>query len=229
MNLLAFDSATSACSAAVWRDGVVLARESATMARGQSEALVPMIARVMAAAGMDFAALDRLAVTVGPGAFTGLRIGLAVARGLALAQALPVSGVTTLEAIASAVPPASRKRAVLAVVDAKRDDVYAQLFDSDLKPLGQPRALLPEALPGVLALAPGPVVAAGDGVGRVREILAAGDPDIGFAESPAFPDAAVVATIAAGRADNADELPAEPLYLRPPQAVRPAHGGRLRP
>lgn len=81
--VLAFDTACDACSAAVWRDGAVLAREFVAMARGQSEALLPMIERVMAAAKLEFADLAAIGVTVGPGAFTGLRIGLAAARAIA--------------------------------------------------------------------------------------------------------------------------------------------------
>ena len=100
MRLLALDTATSACSAALWQDGTVLARHLQPMARGQSEALLPMVAAVMAEAGLAFADLDLLAVTVGPGTFTGIRIGLAAARGLALATGLPLAGIATTEAVA---------------------------------------------------------------------------------------------------------------------------------
>ena len=79
MIVLAMDTSTSACSAALWADGRILARRLSPMARGQSEALMPMVAEVMAEAGLDFKALDLLAVSVGPGAFTGLRIGLDMA------------------------------------------------------------------------------------------------------------------------------------------------------
>ena len=223
------DAATNACSVALWRDGAILGHELVPMIRGHAEALVPMVMRVMAAAGANFADLDRVAVTVGPGAFTGVRIGLAAARGLALAAKLPLVGVTTLEALARATDPAARHGArVLAVVDAKRADVYVQMFDAELAPVSAPQALVPDDLPAFLGNVAEPLLLAGDGAERVRPALAdAGIEAIADAGAP-WPDAAVVAAIAAGREVPADRGPA-PLYLRPPQASRPAHGGRLRP
>ena len=111
MRLLALDTATAACSVALWRDGAVLARRFEAMLRGQSEALMPMVGAVLAEAGCGFKDLDAIAVTVGPGAFTGLRIGLAAARGMALAAELPLIGVTTLEAVVHGVPPSRIGRA----------------------------------------------------------------------------------------------------------------------
>ena len=230
MNLLAFDTATTACSAALWRGntggaGRVVACALVAMARGQSEALIPMIQGVLAEAETGFEALDRLAVTVGPGAFTGLRIGLAAARGLALASGLPITGITTFEAIAHAVDPAARAgQRLLVAIDAKRADVYAQLFDDALAPLSPPQSLLPEEVPTLLPRqSRGPVLLVGDGAARVAEVL----PELPRADAPGWPDAAHVAALAAER-PRESTAPA-PLYLRPPQAVRPRHGGRLRP
>ncbi|HEX7968463.1 MAG TPA: tRNA (adenosine(37)-N6)-threonylcarbamoyltransferase complex dimerization subunit type 1 TsaB, partial [Stellaceae bacterium] len=94
MSVLAFDSAGNGCSAAVLRDGQIAAHRFALMERGQAEALMPMIAAVLEEAAMPVEALDLIAVTVGPGAFTGLRIGLAAAQGLALASGVPALGIT---------------------------------------------------------------------------------------------------------------------------------------
>ena len=102
MIVLAIDTACSACSAALARDGVVVAARSEAMARGHAEALMPMVQAVMAEARIAWADLELVAVTNGPGSFTGLRTGLAAARGIALAQGIPVAGVTTLEAVAAA-------------------------------------------------------------------------------------------------------------------------------
>jgi tRNA threonylcarbamoyladenosine biosynthesis protein TsaB len=105
MNLLAFDSAQAACSAAVRRDSTLAARRFARMERGHAEALMPMIVAVLADAGIGFPALDAVAVTVGPGSYTGIRVGLAAAKGIALARGIPLIGVTTLEAVARAAHP----------------------------------------------------------------------------------------------------------------------------
>src|SRR6266852_3656015 len=105
MLILAIDTALDACAAAVLDidAGRLIAQESQAMKRGHAEALMPLIARVIKAAGIAFAALDRIAVTTGPGSFTGLRVGLSAARGIALAADKPVVGLTTLAAYAAPV------------------------------------------------------------------------------------------------------------------------------
>ena len=227
MMVLGLDSAGGACSAALWRDGTVIARRFEVMERGHAEALMPMAEAVMTEAGVDFAALDAIGVTVGPGAFTGVRIGLAAARGLALAAGVPAIGVTTFEALAAAVPEAERiGRTLLVGVDSKRTDVYAQLFDAALAPLSEPAALSPADL--AARLPAGPLLTVGDGVKLLAEILAGRDARASSA--PLHPDAGRVAALAAARLDaGRPAVPPAPLYLRPPDAIRPAHGGRLRP
>lgn len=151
MAILAFDTATSACSAAVCHEGAILAQRYAEMARGQSEALVPMIAEVMGEAGLEFAALDALAVTVGPGAFTGIRIGLATARGLALVHNTPIIGISTLQAVVAAIPEAERaSRVTLAVVDSRRAELWMQPFAPDLTPLAEAAAIVPDEIENFL-------------------------------------------------------------------------------
>ena len=103
MLILAIDTALDACTAGILdtEAGKLVAQESEAMKRGHAEALMPLIARVMKASGIAFAGLDRIAVTTGPGSFTGLRVGLSAARGIALAADKPVVGVTTLTAYAA--------------------------------------------------------------------------------------------------------------------------------
>ncbi|WP_431856855.1 tRNA (adenosine(37)-N6)-threonylcarbamoyltransferase complex dimerization subunit type 1 TsaB [Azospirillum sp.] len=216
MRVLGLDTATSGCSAALWDDGRITARRAEPMARGQAEALVPMVDAVLADAGVGFADLDRIAVTVGPGAFTGLRISLAAARGFALAAGLPVVGLTTFEALVHAVPEAERRgRTVLAVVDSRRAEPFLQLFADDLTPLGEPALLLPDAVPGWLPA--GPLLVVGDGVPLLRPVLE-GREGTAFAAEPGLPDAAVVAALGAQRAEG---LPPQPLYLRSPDVTLP--------
>ncbi|MGH6719008.1 MAG: tRNA (adenosine(37)-N6)-threonylcarbamoyltransferase complex dimerization subunit type 1 TsaB, partial [Alphaproteobacteria bacterium] len=142
MRILALDAATAMCSAAVLDDGRVVAHRLERLGRGHAERLLPMVLEVLADAGLGFSALDRLAVTIGPGTFTGVRIGLATARGLALAADRPLIGVTTLETLAfDALAFAAEAQSVAAVVAAGRGRVYVQVFGPDLAPAGPPAAL----------------------------------------------------------------------------------------
>lgn len=215
MNVLAIDTSTSACSAALLRDGHVVARRLTVMARGQSEALMPMIKAVLDESGLAVSGLDLLAVTVGPGAFTGLRIGLAAARGFALAAGLPLAGVPTSLAVAAAIPEAERKGKTIAVVlESRRDDPWIQLFDADLTPLGAVAAHQPEAIAAQLT---GPVLVAGDAGARLLAVL----PGAVAASSPGWPDAACVARVGEDLWRTGRALPAEPLYLRAPDVTLP--------
>jgi tRNA threonylcarbamoyladenosine biosynthesis protein TsaB len=223
MRILGFDTATSACSAALWRSGVIVARRLELMQRGQSERLMPMIKEVLNEAGVGFADLDLLAVTRGPGAFTGLRIGLAAARGLALATGLKCFGVTTLEALAAAVPESDVAGGTLLVtIDAKRADVYAQAFRAGSQPLCPPVALLPGQLPSLLDGVASPVVVAGDAIGRALGPLREAGIDAVECATAQIPDAAVVCKLAALRWDTvATAEPPQPLYLLPPSTTMP--------
>src|SRR5262245_1095256 len=127
--ILALDSSGGACSVALWRRDAVVARRYRAMTRGHAEALMPMIVETMAAAAEAFPALTAVAVTVGPGAFTGIRIGLAAARGIGLAADIVVTGVTTFAAVAEAVPEAERAgQKLLVLLDSKRGDLFVQQF-----------------------------------------------------------------------------------------------------
>lgn len=226
--LLAFDTAGSSCSAAVWRAGEIAARRFEPMQRGQSERLVPMIEEVMAEAGLDYAALDAVAVTVGPGGFTGVRIGLATARGLALAWAKPLLGISNFEAVAATVAEDERRdRSVAVLLDAKRTDLYVQAFDDALTPLGQPASVLPRDLAGHLP--EGPLVLAGDAVEQGLEGLAAiRGAALTVSSAPRQVDAGRLAELAAGRSLPAPGAAAPmPLYLRAPDVSRPKRGRGL--
>ena len=234
MRILGFDTATSACSAAVWEDGRIAARRFEPMSRGQSERLMPMVREVLSEAGADFPDLDLLAVTTGPGAFTGLRIGLAAARGMALAGDLACFGVTTLDAVAAGVSETERQKAnVLVVLDSKRAEVYAQAFRSDLRPLSEAQALMPTDLAALMANGEGDadrVLVAGDGAGQVIQALKDKGIEAVLSTAPGVPDAATVAAIAAERwSSDQPAEPLRPLYLRPPDAKASKNGGGIRP
>jgi tRNA threonylcarbamoyladenosine biosynthesis protein TsaB len=225
---LAFDTAGTACSAAAWRSGKVVARRFEAMQRGQSERLVPMIEEVMATARLDYAALDAVAVTLGPGGFTGVRIGLATARGLALACGAPVLGVSSFEAVAAAVDPAERRDRRLAVLlDAKRADLFVQVFGAALEPLGKPACVTPGQLAGYLP--DGALTLAGDAVDQALEALAAArGGDLLVASAPGQVDAGRLAELAAALPLPAPgAAPPMPLYLRPPDVTLPPGEGGL--
>jgi tRNA threonylcarbamoyladenosine biosynthesis protein TsaB len=223
VTVLGLDSAGNACSAALFGDGSVLARRFAAMERGQAEALLPMIAAVLEEARRPLASLDLIAVTIGPGAFTGLRIGLAAARGLALASGLPLFGITSFAAVAAQVTPGERAGRSLGVaLDSKRAEIYLQCFAADGEALTE-GALLPETA-WRDALPAGPLVLAGDAAPRLAAAL--GGRDLRLAVGSGLADAADVARLAAAGWQRGTRPPSpRPLYLRPPDTTLPRQGG----
>ena len=149
MILLALDCANDGCSAAVLIDGAVAAFEGRELSRGQAEVLMPMVESVMRRAGKDYFDLKAVAVTTGPGSFTGVRIGLATARGIGLAAGLPVVGVSALEVAGSLLANASDKKTCV-FFDTKRGDYYAQCFQNGA-PAGKAFAGGAEALTALKA------------------------------------------------------------------------------
>ena len=221
MKLLALDTTCATCSVAVWDGTAAVAHRVETMQRGHAEALMPMVEAVLAESGLGYAALDAIAVTRGPGTFTGLRIGLAAARGLALAAGLPLIGLTTLEVIAVAARRHRANRFVSVMIEARRGEVYSQTFAADGVAIDDAAALAPEAaLRRATAV---DAVLAGDAAPRLAALTA----DVDVAPGDGLPDAVVLAARAAERAlPRVGEIVA-PLYLRPPDAKLPgAVGGR---
>jgi tRNA threonylcarbamoyladenosine biosynthesis protein TsaB len=210
--ILALDAAGPACSAALWRGGRIAAHRRRPMQRGHAEALMPLVLDVLAAAGTGFAELGQIAVGVGPGSFTGIRIALAAARGIALAAGLPVTGVDSFSAVAAALPASLRQgRRLLVAIDSKREALFGQYYDEALAPLGEPLILAPEAL--LARRPPGPLLIAGDAAGRLPRAE-----DASLAEGDQAVDAAAIARLAA--AGKACRSP-RPLYLRAPDVTPP--------
>lgn len=223
MRILALESATAACSAATWVDGAVVAAERTELARGHAETLLPMVERVCAAARLKPGDVDRLAVTVGPGHFTALRVGLATARGLALATGRPLVGVTTLAALAAAVPPERRRDAIVIVaLDSKRAEPYLQSFASSLTPLDTPVARLVADYAATLSASESSrrYVIAGDAAESLAAVLRDRGRDVDVLASLRHPDAVTVAALAAA-APLPSLLPA-PLYIHPVQTTTPS-------
>lgn len=224
MNILAVDTALAACSAAIVEAGRVTARAFELRRRGHAEALMPMVARLMAERGLDFAAIERFAVTVGPGTFTGTRVGLAAVRGWAVATGGTALGLSTLEVIAAGAaktadaPAGSR---ILVAIDARRGEVYSQCFTVGTawwELTAQSQAV---AAPVETAAAGDPPdLIVGSGMPQVLEIVTPrAQPSAALASEP---DAAIVGLMAGHRELPAPYLPPRPFYLRPPDAKLPS-------
>lgn len=220
MLLLALDSATSVSSAALCDDaGGILGYRRGDEGPDQADRLIELIDGVLRDAGLDYGGIDVIAVNCGPGSFTGIRAGVAAARGLALATGRPVVAVNSLEVVAAVLGPQSAGT-IVAALDARRGQVYLQMFDHELVALGEPRAAVPESvrLTGLQA----PIRLAGSGAPLVRAAL----PDEVTVLQESVPtDALGVARRAIARL-AAGERPVpgttvKPLYLRPPDARLP--------
>lgn len=219
MLILAIDTALDACSAAVLDTDAnkLIAQESLAMKRGHAEALMPLIARVMKASTIAFAALDRIAVTTGPGSFTGLRVGLSAARGIALAAAKPVVGLTTLTAYAAPVVAGNGEHPIISAIDARHDHVYFQVVSGDGSSLVKPKvAPIAEALE---AHRFGRAHLVGNAAAILAERWPADAPPPFKVDPQAAPDIAWVAWL--GAAVSPETAPARPYYLRAPDAKPP--------
>lgn len=208
MIVLALDTAGVDCAAAVYDSGrnTVLGEASDMIGKGHAEHLIGIVDRALDQAGMALSHIDRLAVTIGPGSFTGIRVGVAAARGFALSLNVPAVGVTTLEVMAAAQREKTPGRAVLAAMDAKRDEIYLQPFAADGSPLAEPRAV---------SVAEAQAFAAGfDGeiTGSATPLLKAG---AGGDHANTFP-ISLVARLGAAASPHTGKP--KPLYLRGPDA-----------
>ncbi len=215
MNILAFDTALAACSAGVWRDGELIAHKHSLMDRGQAEHLVPIIATVMERAEIGFEQLDRIAVTVGPGSFTGVRVGLATARGLAIARAIPVIGLTTGEVLAAMARAHAPNASIVSLIDSKRGDLYVEAFAADGNAVGVALSVpAAEVSQWLVDHDFGDAVLLGDGVVHITVPAAAR-----VLKDVVFPAPAVMATLAATKTLTGTQP--VPLYVRPPDVTLP--------
>jgi tRNA threonylcarbamoyl adenosine modification protein YeaZ len=225
MIVLAIDTALEACSAAVLdtNRGIVTASETLPMARGHAEAVMPLIARVMDSAEVEFAELNRLAVTTGPGSFTGLRVGIAAARGIALAAGKPAIGLTTLASFAAPYIAAHDSSPVVAAIDARHEHVYLQVFGAGGRTVVPPRiAPIREAVRAATSGPPARLVGSG------ADLLVAAWPRAEAApmivDQRSAPDIGWIARLGAAAVET--NVPPKPLYLRAPDA-QPQDAARL--
>ncbi|RSV31597.1 tRNA (adenosine(37)-N6)-threonylcarbamoyltransferase complex dimerization subunit type 1 TsaB [Sphingomonas sp. ABOLH] len=200
MRTLVIETATAACSVALIEDGAVIARDHVVVGRGHAERLVPMIAALP-----DQGRADAILVDCGPGSFTGVRVGLAAARGLGIGWGVPVTGYSSLALIAAAALAEQPGDAIVAVLDGGHGEVFQQGFDGDLVADGP--AVSRKPADAVAALTGRRVV--GQGLARLRSV------DDSLPDSDRLPDAADAVLLPAAQAS----LPPAPLYGRAPDAV----------
>lgn len=222
MRILAIDTALAACAACVLDAGAAepVASETIPMQRGHAEALLPLVDRLVAGVEGGFSSLDRVAVTVGPGSYTGLRVGIAAARAIGLAAGVPVVGVTTLSALLAALVAEGGRRVLAAAIDARHGQVYFQCIAPGGQSIVAPTLL--GAREAARLVGSGPAALVGSGAAAVAAEAAGFD--VTVADLKGFPDIVWVARLGLV-ADPAQALP-KPLYLRGPDA-RPQDQARL--
>ena len=209
MNLLAIDTASTLCAACVYDTDADVERGRCVLdiGKGHAEHLMGVIERAMAEAGVAYKDIGRIAVSIGPGSFTGVRVGVSTARGLALALKIPAVGVTTLEAIVADARLSFGARPVLAVLDAGRGEINAAIYDElGMLVYGPAVTALPEAIALAQKFSP---VLAGSAARLVAD--ACGRPMDSAAEASTG-DIATYARL--GAAKDADGEKPKPIYLR---------------
>jgi tRNA threonylcarbamoyladenosine biosynthesis protein TsaB len=233
--ILAIDAAGSACSVAVGVGETVLCAERIATVHGQAEALLPMIDAAMREAAVRAAELDLVATTVGPGSFTGIRVGLAAAHGIALAIDRQLIGVTGFEAVSIGIAGPDRNCAgfLLVALESRREDLYVQLFDGSCEPIEEPAAVMPatlgEAVNGTIGAAP--LLIAGDAAQRAARIFSERPFTTILEESAPNAVGVLQAALRRWRLREPIDRP-HPLYLRPPDVTLSSGrrgAGRSRP
>ncbi len=219
--LLAIDTSSGSCSAALWEKGSILAESFSAMDRGQSEAILPMVLAVLERAGCSFADLDAIAVTRGPGSFTGVRIGLAAARGLALACGKPILGLSAFEVLAQRLRAEQSGLPGLIIIESGRAEVFVQAFDSEGNAVSEAACLLPDALAGSLAKTGW--LLTGNAAERAAPALASAGLRAKVGRNCQPISATEVARLAAGRPlPGSDCPPPSPMYLRAADVSSPS-------
>ena len=220
--VLALDSAGAGCSVAVAAGETVIAAERCTAAHGQTESLLPLVDSVMRRASVSASALHIVGTTIGPGSFTGIRIGVATARGIALATRARSIGVTGFETVVASLRARTHEGStgfLLVALESRREDLYIQLFDQAFRPLGNPSTEMPTQLDKTLTriIGAAPLSVAGDAAQRAAEMVLPYRDTVVIAGSE--PDAGVLRAVLR-RALESENLPKPlPLYLRPPDVT----------
>ncbi|WP_312468759.1 MULTISPECIES: tRNA (adenosine(37)-N6)-threonylcarbamoyltransferase complex dimerization subunit type 1 TsaB [Brucella] len=222
MKILALDTASSWCAAAVYDSGTdtVLAEISENIGKGHAEVLMDYIEQAMTQSGIAMAKLDRVAVNVGPGSFTGVRIGVSAARGFALALDRPALGVSAFDALASEIAVSHPGHPVLVLLEAHRGEIYAQAFGADAVAITGPMVLAREEALALIQQQSSETILAGSAAAALNETLAGS-----FSVARVEPTARIGTYAKLAALHEPGEAP-KPLYMRGPD-VKPQTGFAL--
>ncbi len=222
MRILAIDTSLGGCSACVLQRGATtaLARETMLIEKGHAEELIPLLDRVMARVDGGFKSLDRIAVTVGPGSFTGMRVGLSAARAAGVALSIPVIGVSTLSAYLAPLMREEAGRVVVAAIDARHKQVYVQALVHGGRPLLGPK--IAPVRDVVRELGSAAITLSGSGAPVLAAELWSVGLDVRIQDASPSPDILWIARL--GLAGDPAQSPPHPLYLKAPDAHPQTHG-----
>ena len=233
MKLLAIETSSNACSVALYQGDILASHDFKSMTRGHSEMLMPMIEDVMKGAQTPMGALNAIAVSIGPGAFTGLRIGISSARALGLALNIPVYGIPTPKLIA-AKATYTPSGPLMVALETKRSDLYIEVFPTPYLNNDNPQGLGQQALSleaaclmakDIIAQGNGPLHLAGDGAARLQPLLDQDNIPYIHRSSDNLPTANILGLVALAeikKNPTTNPKPPEPLYIRPPDATLPS-------
>lgn len=230
MKILAFDTTMQACSASLNDTDKEAGQHSVyeALERGHAEAIVPMIESVMSVGECTYQELDCIAVTLGPGAFTGVRVGVATARGLGLSLDVDVYGLSSLHVMAAGVKARadddflSEFDRIVIAADARRGEIYVQSFDLRCTPLCEPEAIVPEQISDYTGA--DKTFIAGNAGPLLEDVIPDGENQIVFGYSDLLPDAQNMGHLVISGSGLKDSL--SPLYLRAPDA-KPQSGKQI--
>lgn len=221
--ILGIDTTLDQCSVALLK-GAECVSDSQQMQRGHAEILMPKIIALLKKADVSFSDLNMIAVTVGPGSFTGLRVGLATAKGLSLAAQIPLVGFKTFEVLAHCVPaPDNNDNNLLVAIDSLRADIYCQLYNGQLIEIKPAATIFPEDILNYTGFENLRVI--GNGTHALKQQLSQDHPHVIFQELEASLTSQVLCQMASKLApldyQNSDLRTCQPFYLRPPDVTLP--------
>ena len=228
MKVLAFDSVSSSCSVAILEDNKVIYYRVLRMERGHAESLVPMINESVLATCDNFSQIDLVGCTVGPGSFTGVRVGLSAAIGLSVSANKPLIGVTSFEVVAERIKMTKKQKEqlLLVVLETKRNDFFVQTFGVESRPLDRPRSIQAAKFVEYMLSLENPfnhILLAGDGVNRVLEYIKDRPKNLNLTLEGECggPQASEIAKLVKVKFESNQSFPVpKPLYLRQPDVTK---------